>query len=110
MPEVHVQGETPAISAPANANLLATLLDAGVSISHECGGNSICGTCRVELQECAGQLPSPNFAEQHALSRFRTAGLVRLACQIPIPGDLTVRVLDTGQSPEWDQWEETEAG
>jgi ferredoxin len=72
--------------------LVLAIEDAGVDILHRCGGNARCTTCRVEILD--GQ-PSPmTEAEQARLANVKDAPAnLRLACQIQVRNDLTVRVL-----------------
>jgi len=74
-----------------------TLLEAsrvlGFSLTHECGGNASCTTCRVEVQHGLENLSEIDFEEQDLLDR---EALVepwhRLGCQARVRGDVVVQV------------------
>ncbi len=74
-----------------------TLLEAsrvlGFSLTHECGGNASCTTCRVEVQHGLENLSEIDFEEQDLLDR---EALVepwhRLGCQARVRGDVVVLV------------------
>lgn len=74
-----------------------TLLEAaqvlGFSLTHDCGGNASCTTCRVEVQWGEDHLSDIDFEEQDLLDREAlTESWHRLGCQARILGDTVVRV------------------
>jgi ferredoxin len=70
--------------------VLAVEQDAGVDILHACGGNARCTTCRVEF--LAGEPEQMTEAEKNKLAERALSG-VRLACQIVVDHDLTIRAI-----------------
>jgi ferredoxin len=70
--------------------VLAVEQDAGVDILHACGGNARCTTCRVEF--LAGEPEQMTEAEKNKLAERALTG-VRLACQIVVDHDLTIRAI-----------------
>ena len=72
--------------------LVLCIEDNGIDILHRCGGNARCTTCRVQVLD--GE-PSPmTEAETERLSRVQNPPEnMRLACQIQVKGELSVRVL-----------------
>ena len=70
----------------------ASLLD--VELSHYCGGNCSCGTCRVEIMAGARHLSKQRTAEKMALGAAHTAAGHRLGCQTQVLGPVTVRIPD----------------
>lgn len=79
--------------------LVLALEDSGVNILHQCGGNAICTTCRVEI--LAGDYLEVTNKERKA---FINKGIddnhliddcLRLSCQIRVNGDITVRPIMT---------------
>lgn len=86
MPEITIAGQT--ISAAEDANLLDTLLAAGLPIPYSCRA----GSCHACLLRCAAGAPLD--ARPEALSAAQYAAGWRLACQCRIAGDLTVEVFD----------------
>ncbi len=75
------------VEGQAGDRLLDLALEAGVHINASCGGEGVCGKCRVHVEEgeVEGGLSEKVSAEDAA------AG-VRLACQSTLVGDVTVRI------------------
>jgi ferredoxin len=65
----------------------------GVDILHRCGGYARCTTCRVTFT--AGEPARMTQAEYHKLDLQDLLGIARLACQIEVDGDMTLRPLLT---------------
>ena len=68
-------------------NLIRAAMDAGVHINASCGGEGVCGKCRVIVEE--GALEG-GLSEQIS-QEDRDKG-VRLACRSTVTGDVTIRV------------------
>ena len=49
MPSVTVDKTGEKINCNENANLLRTLLDAGVFVDNPCNGIGVCGECKVKI-------------------------------------------------------------
>ncbi len=90
MPVVNVEEVGP-IDVAEGRRLVLGIEDAGIDILHRCGGNARCATCRVEV--LAGT-PTPVIeAEERRLSELRNREeTTRLACQIRVLDELTVKV------------------
>lgn len=75
------------IDVESGQKLLDAALDAGVHINASCGGEGVCGKCRIIVEEgaVAGGLSEKISAEDAAKG-------VRLACQSVVEQDVTVRV------------------
>lgn len=72
--------------------LILAIQDAGVDILHRCGGNARCTTCRVEI--LGGDAGPMTEAEAERLGRIEDRpATMRLACQVQVRDDLSVRVL-----------------
>ena len=68
-------------------NLLQAAMRAGVYIQASCGGEGVCGKCRVLVEKGEGEsLPTPKISEEE----FRKGW--RQACKTQILSDLEVRV------------------
>lgn len=66
----------------SGASLLEALLNAGVRIAHQCGGHSLCGTCRVQVTAGQRGLSKPRPAERKRLDDMAESRPgARLACQ-----------------------------
>lgn len=76
---------------PDGKRLVLALVDeAKTDQLHACGGAARCTTCRVEF--VAGEPEQMTVAEKNVLTAKGASG-VRLSCQIPCSGDMTVRVI-----------------
>jgi uncharacterized 2Fe-2S/4Fe-4S cluster protein (DUF4445 family) len=80
---VHVLQGTGLVEAAAGA---------GVALDLPCGGEGVCGKCRVVVRSGAGE---PNAVEQDALTVDELQQGVRLACQTSVSGPMTVEVPET---------------
>lgn len=76
------------ITARRGQKLLTALTSADIHVPSGCSGKGTCGQCRVEVRGAGPPLPT----ETSLLSRREVAGGVRLACQVPVRGDLEVGV------------------
>lgn len=69
------------------SNLLQAAMRAGVHVNASCGGEGVCGKCRVILEE--GELDSPKT--EHVNQEDYDAGY-RQACKAWVRGDVSVRI------------------
>jgi ferredoxin len=89
MPTVVFVNEGRAGTVAPGTTLLQAALDLGVNISHICGGNGICSTCRVEVVVGAENLTPINPQE----IAYELGECGRLGCQARVNGNVGVRVL-----------------
>ncbi len=69
---------------PEDANLLTVLVSHGAPVARSCGGEGICGTCRVQL--CGPELPEPSPEEQRVAGRVGVElGRERVSCLLSGP-------------------------
>ncbi len=68
-------------------SLLRAAMEAGVHVNASCGGEGVCGKCRVIVE--AGTVAG---GESERLSAEDLAAGYRLACQAVVKSDLTVRI------------------
>src|SRR5688572_7031544 len=71
----------------------------GYDISHRCGGEAKCTTCRVRFST---PQPAMGKKEHDSLEEDGVLGEFRLSCQIPVDRDIEVRVLNPVHEMEWD--------
>jgi len=71
-------------------NLLEIARDAGVGIASLCGGQGVCGACRVQVLE--GDVTPLTALEQEAFSEAELADGYRLACLARPLGDVKVHI------------------
>ncbi len=75
------------IEMPAGATIIQAALDAGVHINASCGGEGVCGKCRILIEE-----GSVEGGISEKLSSEDVQQGYRLACQAFVNSDLTVRI------------------
>ncbi len=75
------------IKVPSGEMLLRAALEAGVHINASCGGEGVCGKCRVIIEE--GEV-ADGVTEK--LKKSDQEKGYRLACRSRIAGDVTVRI------------------
>lgn len=79
-----------------------TVLDAGeyagADIEALCGGNGVCGTCAVRIDEGMDELAPPTDAEKKVLSDEQRENGYRLSCQASVSGDVSVHVPPSSRS------------
>jgi ferredoxin len=87
------------------AKLALAIEQHGIDISHRCGGNARCTTCRVEFLS-----PEPPMGdkEKDCLVEDGVLGQFRLSCQVRVHNDLEVKVLMLASEQGWDPGVELE--
>jgi uncharacterized 2Fe-2S/4Fe-4S cluster protein (DUF4445 family) len=75
------------IEVPAGTSIIQAALDAGVHINASCGGEGVCGKCRVQIEEGA---VVDGISEKLSPEDIRKG--YRLACRSAVAGALTVRI------------------
>jgi ferredoxin len=95
---VEFEGHEPQ-EIPPGSSLLHAALRMGVDLSHYCGGNCSCGSCKLIVLEGANNLSRPQPREEMVLGHGRTQKGERLGCQSRILGPVRVRI------PDWFQGE-----
>ncbi|HUJ13429.1 MAG TPA: 2Fe-2S iron-sulfur cluster-binding protein [Thermoanaerobaculia bacterium] len=89
MPRVTFEDQDKAAEFPAGRTLLSCALELGVTISHVCGGDGACGTCRVEVAGSCWDLLTPPTPDETYKELERP---YRLSCQAKLIGDVIVKV------------------
>ena len=84
---VRFQPHNKEIDVPRGENLLRAAMEAGVYIQASCGGEGLCGKCRVDVVKGDVEGPRPPSISEAEFKRG-----VRLACQARIRSDVEVRV------------------
>ena len=88
MPRVTFVDLIRSMEAPQGKTILQCALDMGILISHVCGGDGACGTCRIEIVEGADQVTEPTIDE--VVKEIEEP--YRLSCQTRLIGDVTVKI------------------
>ena len=81
------------VECGASEAILPPALRAGIPFAHACGGNAICSTCRVVVVNGAAACAPRTPKERSVAERLRFSPELRLACQMRVTGEVTVRRL-----------------
>ncbi|MFC2020042.1 2Fe-2S iron-sulfur cluster-binding protein, partial [Chloroflexota bacterium] len=84
---VHFKPDKTDVVVAEGANLLEAAITAGVHINASCGGNGVCGTCKVLIEK--GEVESLR-SDKLSAEEYRQG--YRQACQSRVLSDLTVYV------------------
>lgn len=89
MPKLNIPQKNLILDVAMNANLMNSLLEAGIPVASSCHGEGVCSMCRVKIDEGTTGLPE-NF-EIDCLKRNKAEPNERLSCQISVTDNLTIR-------------------
>jgi ferredoxin len=95
---ISVDGFEP-FSVPEGTKLALAIEQAGIDISHRCGGNARCTTCRVAF---SSEEPAMGDAEKDCLVEDGELGNFRLSCQIRVDRDMDLSVLMRASEKGWE--------
>ena len=95
-----------AFEVPEGTKLALALEQNGVDVSHRCGGQAKCTTCRVSIK---GDEPAMGETERLSLEEDGVLGEFRLSCQIRVDRDMALDVLMLASEKGWDPGAELEA-
>ncbi len=99
MPEITAAGFAP-FEAEEGQKLVLAIEGAGIDISHRCGGNARCTTCRVKFLD--GEEPAMGQLEHDCLEEDGVLGQFRLSCQIRVDRPMHVEVLMRASEQGWE--------
>jgi len=99
MPRLTIEGEG-TFDVEDGTRLVRAIEESGVEIGHRCGGHASCTTCRVEFAE--GEPGVMTQAEYAKLDSINQLGAMRLACQVVVDRDMTVKPLMWASQNGWD--------
>ena len=89
----------------AGTKLVLALERNGVDVSHRCGGQAKCTTCRVKF---SSEEPPMLDKEKDSLEEDGVLGQFRLSCQCLVDRDMDVTVLMRASEQGWDPGVEVE--
>lgn len=96
--QITIEGASP-VEVEAGKKLAVAIEEAGVDISHRCGGQAKCTTCRVAF---SSEEPPMGDAEKQCLEEDGVLGQFRLSCQILVDRDMSVDVLMHAKAQGWE--------
>jgi len=93
MSVIELTNDQVSLKATEGQTILDATLNAGIPHAHACGGNGICSSCRVYVDEGIQNVAPRNTKEQKLADQLGLLPEVRLACQTAIKGDVKLRRL-----------------
>jgi adenylate cyclase len=81
------------VEASPGDTILQAALRAGIRLTHACGSNARCSTCRVAILEGLENCAPRTEAEQAIADHLRFKPMIRLACQTQVVGPALARRL-----------------
>ncbi len=93
MAVIELTNDQVSLIADPQKSILENTLSAGVPHTHACGGNALCSTCRVYIEEGLENVCSRNEEESVLSKQLGLLPEVRLACQTKIKGDVKLKRL-----------------
>ena len=88
MPRVTFEDVEKSGEFPEGKTLLSIAESLGVKVSHVCGGDGACGTCRISVSEGWDNLTPPTPDETYK----ELDPPYRLSCQARLRGDVVIKV------------------
>jgi ferredoxin len=98
MHTVHVKG-FPSFETEEGTKLVLAIEGQGIDISHRCGGQALCTTCRVKFES---EEPPMGQTEHDTLEEDGVLGQFRLSCQIRVAQEMRVEVLMRASEQGWE--------
>ena len=90
MATIQFTKKIPAITVVEGANLMDTLLNAGLPVASSCHGDGICGKCRVRVVKGAENLSKKEGLEVILHDRLKIPVGFRISCQTQVFGDIEI--------------------
>jgi 2Fe-2S ferredoxin len=91
MPKITFHPNGKSVVVRRGETVLSAAAKARIFISHKCGGQASCTTCRIKLLTANAFTP-PNPRERRKLSEEQISRQIRLACQVLILQDGEVEI------------------
>ncbi|MGE3973322.1 MAG: 2Fe-2S iron-sulfur cluster-binding protein [Bdellovibrionales bacterium] len=78
------------IEVEPGANLMESLLAAGLPVASSCGGDAVCAKCHVKVLEGADQLSKEDSDIKELKELNDVAKTERISCQTQVLGPVTI--------------------
>ena len=88
MPRITFIDEASSADFPEGKTALQCAIEMKIALSHVCGGDGACGTCRIEVLEGWDHLSPPTPDETYK----ELEAPYRLSCQAKLLGDVVAEV------------------
>jgi 2Fe-2S ferredoxin len=67
-----------------------TLLDHGIPVASSCGGDGICGKCKIHISQGWAGINHASEDEKFVLEKIKAGLNMRLSCQVQVKEDLEI--------------------
>lgn len=94
MPAIKIRQHNLTLQCPLEKNLFDFFVGNKIIVDSPCGGNGVCGKCKVKILE--GRVNEPLRDEINLLSPFELKNGIRLACKVFPVSDLSVEIPEAG--------------
>jgi len=93
-----IQPDNKSVEVATDTTIQEAVAKAGIALTAACGGQAMCGKCRVIVKE--GTLLPPTKTERSVLTEEQLRDGMRLACQAKLIGDTVIEVPATSRTLE----------
>jgi 2Fe-2S ferredoxin len=90
MPIISFAKKRAPVEAPLGLSLMQGLLAGSVPVASSCGGDGVCGRCRIRVVAGAENLASPTEQEELLAEKYGLASDERISCQAKVRGNVVV--------------------
>ncbi len=90
MPSIRFKKSRPSIDVPVGANLMRSLLGAGMPVASSCNSEGVCAKCGIRILEGMQNLSAPNVTEVFLKEKNNIRDEIRISCQTQVLGDIVV--------------------
>ena len=84
MAKVYFSKEKLSVEVDEEISVLSLALNNDIKMTHRCGAEVRCSTCKFRVLEGAEAFSEKSMAEQRILEKFRYPDFIRLGCQAKI--------------------------
>jgi ferredoxin, 2Fe-2S len=78
------------IEVEEGANLMQSLLDAGLPVASSCGGDAVCSKCHIKIIDGAANLSQETSDEKELKEVNDVHKSERISCQTQVLGPITI--------------------
>lgn len=90
MPKISFTKQRAPIEVSMGANLMQSLLEAGIPVASSCFGDGVCGKCRLDVTAGMEHLAAAGETERFLIQTKNLTANQRISCQTTVMGDITV--------------------
>ena len=91
MPTIRVPQLKKELQVPLGTPLMKALLAADIPVASSCGGDGVCGKCRLEITDGINQLSPATTDEDFLKQKLKIEKNFRISCLTQVLGDIEVR-------------------